>query len=272
MTTLLIDGDMLAYRNAAALEQGTVIDWGDNVVSDIDNSAYGFARMDKFIKSLEVKFDAATTVVCLSVTREQQFRRALLPAYKADRKDKHEPRHLLRFAKYLLDKYEAVQCPGLEADDVMGIWQTGSVPGHTIIVTIDKDLNQIPGLHYNPHIKTGKPKVIDITQQEADLNFFKQTLTGDVIDGYKGCRGIGPAKAAKLLAGKKCTADMWKSVVEMFIKQGMTEEDARVNARCARILRCGEWNVDKGVKLWDSEMWLATAPDQPNYIPQSSTT
>jgi len=43
----------------------------------------------------------------------------------------------------------------------------------------------------------------------------------------------------------------WPSVVEAYKKAKLTEEDALMNARCARILRASDWDFKKEeVKLW----------------------
>ena len=52
-------------------------------------------------------------------------------------------------------------------------------------------------------------------------------------DGYSGIPGIGVKRAATILEKNGCT---WTTVLEAFLDKGMTEEDALMNARLARIL------------------------------------
>ena len=86
-----------------------------------------------------------------------------------------------------------------------------------------------------------------ITEKEADYWHFFQTLTGDTIDGYSGCPGIGAVNAKRILDEDPS----WESVVKTFNKKGFTEEDALVQARCARILRASDYNFDtEEVILW----------------------
>jgi DNA polymerase-1 len=63
-----------------------------------------------------------------------------------------------------------------------------------------------------------------------------QTLVGDTSDGYPGCPGIGPVKAEKVLG----MPPNWQDVVGAYRAAKLTEADALVQARVARILRYGE--------------------------------
>ena len=47
------------------------------------------------------------------------------------------------------------------------------------------------------HSKTKEIYYIDI--EEADFNFYYQTLIGDAVDNYKGCPNVGKVKATKFL-------------------------------------------------------------------------
>ena len=245
---------MLAYRNSAALQESSHLDWGDGVVSNIDQSWKGHSRMSQFIKRIQQSLDADDVIVCMS--SDDSFRRTLCPSYKENRNDKARPEMLTEFKNYLKSEHNALTYEGLEADDVMGILATTPSTDEFVLATIDKDLRQIPGWYYNPYPVKGKPKPEFISCEKADDFFFYQTLVGDVIDGYKGCRGIGPKKAEALIKQAKLgfdeypTARVWEAVVKVYVAKGMTEADALMNARMARILRHEDWNKQTGVKLW----------------------
>ena len=83
---------------------------------------------------------------------------------------------------------------------------------------------------------------------------MKQTLTGDTVDCYPGCPGVGPVKAQRILDEDGDEYDLWLNVVMAFEKAGLTEEDALVQARLARILTTSDYNYDK------EEPILWTAP------------
>ena len=89
---------------------------------------------------------------------------------------------------------------------------TQSFDEDTIIVSDDKDLQTIAGYHYN------KGEVIEVSEQQALKNFYTQVLTGDTADNYKGCRGVGPVKAERILAGCRTSLDMWQAVLVLMPK------------------------------------------------------
>ena len=75
-----------------------------------------------------------------------------------------------------------------------------------------------------------------------------QTLTGDPTDGYKGCPTIGAKRAEAILGSRPA----WSLVEAAFIKQGLTREDALLQARMARILRWSDWDQEKREPiLWE---------------------
>jgi 5'-3' exonuclease len=95
----------------------------------------------------------------------------------------------------LLTRWGARISYGQEADDSLGIAQSWMTD--TIICSIDKDLLQIPGKHYN----FVKKEFLDVSRIEGLQHFFKQILIGDTADNIGGCKGIGPVKAERLLGG-----------------------------------------------------------------------
>ena len=66
-------------------------------------------------------------------------------------------------------------------------------------------------------------------------------MAGDNTDGYAGCPTIGIKRATSIFEEKGYT---WKAVVETFEEKGLTEADALVNARLARILTTEDFNHD----------------------------
>jgi len=77
-----------------------------------------------------------------------------------------------------------------------------------------------------------------------------QTLMGDAVDGYKGCKGIGKIKANRLLDNTP-QKNWWRMVVKTYEAAGMTEGDALVQARVARILRNKDYDSEtKQPILW----------------------
>jgi 5'-3' exonuclease len=94
-------------------------------------------------------------------------------------------------------------------------------------VSLDKDLDQVSGWHYN-FVKKNK---YFITEAEGLLNFYMQFLVGDSVDNIKGARGIGPKKA-RILLEDKTEPEMWATVVEH-----LGEERAIENGHLLYMLR-----------------------------------
>jgi DNA polymerase-1 len=171
------------------------------------------------------------------------FRKQLYPEYKGNRKNQRKPLCYGYLKQLMFIDYPCYQEDTLEADDLLGIWATDPREDvRSIIVSDDKDLRTIPGFHYS------SDKLTWVDKHEATFNLYKQTLTGDTTDGYKGVPGIGPVKAERMLL-KDCS---WATVVKAYEDIGMTKEDAILNYRMARILHSTDWNrTKKEVIFWE---------------------
>lgn len=165
------------------------------------------------------------------LTKGECFRHKLYSEYKANRKDTPKPVLCPEIEKYLINKYDAVVCEGIEADDAIGIEQCQN-PEQTIICSIDKDFNTIPGWHYN----WNKQSVYNVTPDEAMKFFWTQVLMGDTADNIIGIKGIGPMKANRLLEG--VPLDQCKEVcLAEYNKAERAEEDFNLNCKLLWILR-----------------------------------
>ena len=96
---------------------------------------------------------------------------------------------------------------------------------------------------------------------QAYRNWFQQTLTGDTSDGYPGCPGIGAVNAERLLDTCNTPAEMWAATLHAFRKAEKSEAFALQMARCARILRRGEYDYKTNCPvLWVPEGWPKGVP------------
>jgi len=247
MTTLLIDADIVAYKAAAAGQKSFAFD-DEEPAMHVDDIEGVVQEVDDWLTDLKQTLGAKRIVSCLSCPAVDNFRYGIYPLYKHNRADTVRPVLLSAVRKHLEAHHNPVRWDNLEGDDVMGILGTSKtlLKGPRIIVSEDKDLAQIPGLLFNPR-KMLEPEQVSV--EAADHWFYTQVLTGDQTDGYPGCPGIGPVKAEKILAA--AGGDPWKAIVEAYAAKGLTEEDALVQARVARILRSTDYNnKKKEVKLW----------------------
>lgn len=107
----------------------------------------------------------------------------ILP-YKGNRTS-DRPHHYDFIRQLLVEAYDARVSQGHEADDAIGL---NHDPEKDVIITRDKDLDCIPGLHYNWE----KDHCYYVDEVKANRNFFRQMLTGDRTDNILGLFGIGP--------------------------------------------------------------------------------
>ena len=174
----LIDGDIVVYRGAMSAEK--------------EEQWVALARADQMIQ--DILADTGATSYNVYLTGSGNFRRELAPSYKANRPDSR-PTHWQAVREFLVTQHKAQMCNGYEADDEMGVQQDKETMS-TVICSIDKDLLQIPGRHYN-FVKK-EHKVVDLDQGLKHL--YLQSLIGDRSDNIIGVAGIGPVKAEQALA------------------------------------------------------------------------
>jgi DNA polymerase-1 len=238
-----VDADVLAYQSAAHHEVALEVEPGYwtwncdiNLVKDSINS-----KLSSYLELL----DAEDYILCLT-DDTNNFRKSIASTYKGRRSNIKRPLVLKPIRQWMINEFDAQIYPGLEGDDVMGILATNEHEGERVILSIDKDMKTIPGL-FCKDVQTG---IVEISEDEANYWHFYQTLIGDYIDGYSGCPSIGPVKAKEIL-DKDCT---WETVVKTFEKKKLTEDDALVQARLARILRSSDFNVETGEPiLWQPQ-------------------
>jgi 5'-3' exonuclease len=269
---LLVDSDIVAFKFASVNQQD--IDWGDGVTTRSTDIGSATLQAVQYIEALKENLGAEHVVICL--TDKENWRKDVLPSYKANRKNVEKPELLQAVKDHLCGVYDSYIRKGLEADDCMGILSTMKTYMYgkkKIIVSEDKDMQTIPGYLFNP----AKDRMIrTISQEQADYFHMYQTLIGDSTDGYTGCPGAGPKLAEEFLRGHlkyepfnhvfargprkgmtevrydiREAMTMWETVLSVFNKFGLNEEDALVQARVARICRASDYNFkEKKVILW----------------------
>jgi len=233
----LIDMDLVVFRSAASAENdplGIAIYRAEELLDNILNKV-GATEYRAFISS------------------DTNFRKEIYPEYKAQR-NPVKPVHLLDMKEYALTKMNAILSPqGLEADDMLGIEQCTwinsydaqiefrEVPCHdryeTIICSLDKDLLQIPGLHFQWEIGTSKWNKPDNWMTQTELEgyrlFYQQAIKGDPTDNIKGIKGKGKVFAEKALADCTSELEMFNVVRDLY----GNDDEFKMNAGCVWILR-----------------------------------
>ena len=256
-TTLIIDADTIAVQVGAAVQ--VAVKWSDDVYSMFGDGKEAWLQVEDYITDLQLKvaslmgltLEDSPIVLAFSDPTRKYFRHRLLPSYKSHRQKRAGPMLVGFLKKKMAERYTTYCIKDLEADDILGILATDEflIPGDCVMVSVDKDLQTVPGKHYNPN--QPRAGIIDINPFLSDLNHMRQTLIGDSSDGYSGCPGIGPVGAGKIqLHGSRA----WSNVVAAYRKAGKTAGDALIQGRVARILRADNYCFKtKEITLWNPQ-------------------
>lgn len=181
--------------------------------------------------------------VIVYLTGSGNFREQLatIQQYKGNRDPDHKPKYYREIKDYLRQVWNATVIHGREADDALGCHQYGAEPDTTVIVSIDKDMDNIPGYHYNWR----KKEFYYIEPERANYLFWKQVLEGDKTDHIKGIHNIGPKTAEKILnVTDKGWISMAEAVLAAYEKAGMGWPEFYENASLLWIQRQEDLNWD----------------------------
>jgi DNA polymerase-1 len=236
-----IDADIILHRAVSFCES----DFGGDVMTDPKQAIWHF---DLLLKSWLTQIGKISDYY-LVISNGKNFRHNLYADYKGNRRN-IVPHPAFAGLKEAVKQYQAtVWEDGIEADDLIGIRTTEC--SNTIAVSADKDFATIPCSLFIPasHGKDGSWH--KFSEDDANRNWLIQSMTGDTTDNYKGIPGIGTVKANKILPTTAPVPHMWAATVAAFHAAKLTQDDALLMARLARILRHGEYDFEtKEVKLW----------------------
>ena len=217
----LIDADVLRYEVGFAAETG----WQQPGFPPFD---YVAELLDNRIGNICACVESTKPPI-LFLTGKENFRFALAKRQPYKKRAGHKPWHFKNITAYMKGMYDVRICEGLEADDLMSIFQSQNEG--TIICTRDKDLRAVPGWQYGwelgnqpsfgPELvtETGYIKLSNDRKKIIGtglLFFYSQCLTGDVVDSIGGLDQCGPVKAFKILDGCVDTTDAFNRVKEAY--------------------------------------------------------
>ena len=230
-TKLLVDADFFFYRAASASEEEH--EYNPDLTVIVGDFRRGKNIVEQELTKLRSRFD--TDDIELFFTDTKNFRKDIDPNYKGNR-TKRKPCGYLKLKNWGLETYPSLIMPALEADDALGIAATSGQYNNFVLVSPDKDMQQIACRIYNLKDEFTQ------TPEAAVRKLYEQALTGDSTDGYSGCRGVGPKRAEAILEASK--GDYWAATLAAFKDADMSEEDALRNLRLARILQSQDWDCE----------------------------
>jgi hypothetical protein len=231
---ILLDGDHLTYRAAASCSPTK------NKPYQEDLSAALF-RVEAMLS--QVFLDLNSQDYEFYISGEGNWRKAIYPEYKANRKDTIKPLHLEDVREHVVLKYGAEIINDMEVDDMCGIRLTQE-DGNAICASLDKDMQTVPGWHYSWEIRgvssTGKEWVkpaskVLISPLQAMRKFYGMVITGDQADhipAFDGkFRNSVPLFVQKLLDPLEEMTDeleMWKYSSSLYADISIAERNAKV--------------------------------------------
>lgn len=258
----LIDADRLAYAFGGFTdEDGLPLGWP--LVAE---------RIDSNIRSILEHTGADEGVLYLTSDDGSNFRikESTITKYKGQRSNS-KPFWYTQIRSYLVDRYEAVVCYGLEADDALGIAQYSHYKEEylkpsaladynvlwwntTVICSVDKDLDLIPGKHFNElHPERG---IYELSEIDCLRNFYSQCLTGDSTDSIPGLYGVGRSSSLlKQLSTMAEERSMYLHVREQYQKRfgNYWKMFLWENSRLLWILREENQDIRVHLELLESE-------------------
>ena len=197
MITALIDADSLIYA----------VGFSSNDVEE----PIAIARLEQTMVELCMDLECEDYQGFLTGKGNFRDTLAVTAPYKGQRTSE-KPVHFQALRCHLVTSWGFTVVKGIEADDAVGIAAYAVPENETIMVHIDKDLNQFRGWHYNYR----KKEKYYVSEFEGLVSFYTQILTGDRIDNIVGLKGIGPVKAKKLLADCTNETELFKAVLEAY--------------------------------------------------------
>jgi len=225
LVTVLLDGDIAAYRPAAATDgrmymvkndvgvwkyKKDVVEYckkKDISIKDIElvfnpePVQHAYAALKMQMQAIEIAIGGhhlRYTFETYLTTSGSNFRYDINPQYKANRVGKRKPFHLAACKEYLEKHYNAEYWKNLEADDCMAIRATElkAEDKPYVIVSIDKDLKQIEGHHFN----WVKDEYKSVSAAQGRALLWLQVLMGDGTDNIYTPHSLGEKYALKWLS------------------------------------------------------------------------
>lgn len=214
--------DKIALIDADKLKHLIAYDIYSDLKNNIPRSDHRRTMfIEERLNEIFSNFSALAYIFCFSGKSNNTFRAhiAVEKEYKGSRKD--DPTYyegkiedMAELVRVVMKTHPTLLFNNLEADDILCFLQCE----HTFIYSNDKDLKQIPGLHFD----FGKKELYHIDEEEAFTNLCYQMLIGDSTDCIPGLPGVGPKKAKDIINSVPVKLLLNRILFEYQIKMGIT--------------------------------------------------
>jgi len=215
-----------------------------------------------------------THIAVVFDTPAPTFRHEIFKDYKATRDETPEDiKKAVPYIKKLLEAYKIpmIDCPGYEADDIIGtLSRKAAGKGFiTYMMTPDKDFAQLvtdriimfkPSRGGNESVRWGVDEVkseFSVERPEQVIDIL--ALMGDAVDNIPGAPGVGPKTAMKLISEYGSVEEVLRNTGNLQGKLKETIENNREQIELSKKLATIELNVP--VDLKEDELILEN-PDR----------
>lgn len=213
----IVDIDSVVYRCGYASDSNK--DAEGNIIQE--PLSYCLNSVKQSVASIMDVFEPSDRArIFLQGGGNYRDRVATIQPYKGNRDPAKRPTWYYEIREYLEEFCGAELVTGMETDDACGIEQWKHKDRSTCIVSIDKDLDMIPGWHYN----YVKQEMYYVNLAEANKKFWLQVLTGDTTDNIRGIPKVGIKTAEKILSGITDWTDMHLAVKKAYADKGIEHE------------------------------------------------
>jgi len=251
--TAIIDLDPIVYRCGFSTESLN----RDMDILEVEPMSHAIYNMNHMIDyCLQV---SDTKAYRGFLTGKGNFRHAIFKEYKANRKDARRPYWYDELRSYLMLDDRVTTVDGQEADDACSIahcrennYEFHPDIRNSIVWSVDKDFNNIPGWHGNYVTK----EIYYVDEIEALRNFYLQILTGDIADGIPRIKKGWRQKETEKELKEAATENEFRRIVHSVIKSTLEpEEDSStsIEEKVREIL------TDRGQLVWlrrkEGELW-----------------
>lgn len=189
---------------------------------EVEPVAFALHSVKSVIEEMLAATGAHDYKIYLSGKGNWRKKFATIKPYKGNRVQP-KPIHYEAIRDYLIRVWQGEYVDNEEADDKIAEMSTDD----TCVSSIDKDLDQIPGWHYN----WVSGEMYNVNKDEANRYFWTQVLSGDPTDNILGIPGVGSTTANRIIfsainGGKDlCEAvqDEYKRYFDGLLKTGNPE-------------------------------------------------
>lgn len=246
--TALIDMDIITYRCGYSIEK-----YDEELDAlTVEPVKHAFYNVNSTVKKILTATRAQNYKGYLTSSDRSNFRFELFPDYKANRTNTRKPIYYKEIRDFLIRKWDAEMISDQEADDAISIEHCRLHPRgfselnmDSVICSIDKDFNNVPGWHYN----FVKDDIYYVTEIDALRNFYLQILAGDAADGVP---RIKKGWKQKEIEKQIRSCDDERELVSLVVNEVINLKLDGVDSDVAREL----------VNLRGKLLWLRRKPDE----------